>query len=319
MQGIIVGIDRDNNKNRHFRVVAFEHKGSDWKFSKQRVEEKQLLVAIQKGMVIVNAEVKDGKLKGRTGDFSRFENKVNKPLVIISEMVSKEGTILGFKIANGDGVVKNITNKELVAYCDRISKKGGIPVQNGMYVPEKDGQKAHIRCYPNGEYIKEEIVRKKSANAKPAQVNEEKNSKSISKLEEIFNSEQIKEIKLGKKNGVNIRIYGNAKLSAEQMKVIREGLEDGINAQLYADPEFSVDAMRILRADMKYGVDVSYYLNPQYNAEQLSELANGFISGVDVSAYADPKNDAQEMAEIRMRLEAKLWAEQNVKEDSSWK
>ena len=204
-------------------------------------------------------------------------------------------------------------------YCRKVSNAGEVPIQNGQYVQESGGRQSFIRAYPGGEYIKEVVVRRRSKHVKPANVDQQRNEKAISRIEELFTPEQIKQLKLGKMNGVDIKVYGNNKLSAEQMEVIRKGLEDGINAKLYADPAYSVDAMRILRADMKYGVDVSYYLNPEYSAEQLSELANGFISGVDVSVYADPKIPPQEMAEIRMRLENGIWREMDVENDTSWK
>ena len=319
MQGLIIGTDGEG-KLKQFRMLVFTHQGNEWKFTKQVANEKQLTEAISTNRVqVLNAKVEKGAIKGKTGDLSRFEGKVNKPLVIISELVAEGQDVIGYKISNHEGNVKNITTKELIGYCNRMTKNGGIPIQNGMYVPDKDGQKAHIRCYPNGDYIKETIERNKSKNAQPATVNSTENAKSISKLEELFNKEQINELKVGKQAGVDIKIYGNNKLSAEQMKVIREGLQEGLNTKLFADPAYPVASMRMLRADLKYGVDVSYYLNPKYTPEQLSELSLGFISGVDVSKYADPKISAEEMTEIRMRLENNIWKEHSVAKDESWK
>lgn len=319
MKGIIIGIER-NERETAYKIVMYANNNGEWKFTRQIATERSLVSAISSKQVdIVNAKVVNGKLKGRTGDLARFDNKVNKPLVIIAELAVKDRGTIGYKIANSTGAVKNIPVGELLAYCAKTTKQGGVPIQNGMYVADTESQKAFIRAYPDGEYEKELIERHRSKNAKPAQINTEENNKSISKIEELFNKEQIAELKLGKKNGIDIKIYGNNKLSAHQMKVIREGLEEGLNTKLFADPEYSVDAMRLLRADMKYGVDVGYYLNPKYSAEQLSELAIGFISGVDVDKYADPSINPEEMSEIRMRLENNIWKEHSVKNDASWK
>lgn len=319
MNGIIVGID-SANKSKVYRMVMFEKTNGNWQFGKQMVPEIQLVDLMAKKKVrCLNATVANNKIKGTTGDLARFDNKVNNPLVIISELVTSDGVGIGYKVVNNEGVVKNTPSKEVLAYCARTTANGGIPIQNGMYVAETGGQKAHIRCYPGGEYIKEVIERNKSKNAKASVVDTTKNEKALTKIEELFNSKQVEQLKLGKQNGVNIKIYGNNKFSAEQMEVLRKTLEDGSKAELIADPEYSVSAMKILRADMKYGVDISYYANPGYSAEQLSELSSGYLDGVDISKYADVKINPVEMAEIRLRLVNNIFKELQVNKDDSWK
>ena len=318
MNGLIVGVDKVNN-GKAYRVVLFSYNNKQWEFQRQQLNTDSLKALIAGGKVrMLNVKLDGNKLKGLTGSLGRFENGINNPLVIVSELVADGRGVIGYKVANYDGTVKNVTVEDLIQHSMKTNQLGGIPIQNGQFVVETGGQRAHIRCYPGGDYIKEVIERKKSVNAKPATLDTDKNTKSLSKLEELFTPEQINELKIGKQKGVNIKVYGNNKLSAEQMRVVREGLQDGLDAKIYADPEYSVDAMRLLRADMKYGVDVSYYLNPKYSAEQLSELAEGFITGVDVSIYADPKNTPDEMAEIRMRLENNIWREHTVSADKSW-
>lgn len=319
MRGLIVGIDIVDGC-KLYRVILFDYSNKNWKFNRQRVTEEQLIGALVQGKIrLTNAKVEGGKIKGTTGDLKRFQNRINKPLVIISELVVDGRGVLGYKVANYEGTVKNVSRMDMLKLCDKVSKAGGIPLQNGQYVADTNEQRAHIRSYPGGDYIKEVIERTRSRHARPASVDTTRNTKALEKLEELFTPEQIRELMIGKKNGVNIKIYGNNKLSADQMRVIREALEEGLNAKLFADPDYSVDAMRILRADMKYGVDVSYYLNPKYSAEQLSELATGYISGVDVDKYSDPNNTPEEMAEIRMRLENNIWKELEVDRDESWK
>lgn len=321
MKGVIVGIDTINNE-KVYRVIVFKQHGlNNWDLLKKMVVEKELIQAIKaKKLELINATVDGDKLKGTTGDLSRFNNKVNRPLVILSEIVTDDtGDIVGYKVANYDGAVKNITAKELLAYCNRVTERGGIPIQNGQYVIDRKNDKHFIRSYPGGDYIREVLERKRSEHAKQVKVDKKKNEKVLSKLEEIFTPEQINELRLGKKHGVDIRIYANPRFTPEQMKVIREALQDKLNAKLFADPEYSVDAMKFLRAELRYGVDISLYASPKYSLEQLSELSTGVISGVDISKYADPKLTPEQMAEIRIRLENNIWKDYDVKADKSWK
>lgn len=309
-KGYVIGVDKDK-----YRVIVMESINGEWKFTRMALDTASL-AALSSKADLVNVEFKGTKLKGKTGDLSRFKSK---PLVILSELYVQDQGTIGYKVSDCNGIVKNIPNKELLAYCKKAVEADRIPIQNGIFVPETDSKKAFIRAYDNGEFYRELIVRNKSKNVKKAEVNQEKNEKAISKIEEVFNPEQIEQLKLGKKNGVNIKIYGNNKLSADQMRVIREALEEGIDAKLFADPEFSVGAMRMLRADLKYGVDVSLYLNPKYDLYQLEELSAGIITGVDISKYSDPSLSAREMGEIRTRLEKNIWKEHQVDNDNTWK
>lgn len=313
MVGLIVGIDKQQ-ENTVYRVILMDKGG----FSRKIVGEAELVNVMASGKInILNARASGSRVKGTTGDLKRFNNGKNRPLVVVSEIKSNE-TLLGYKVADYNGVVKNVKLQELMNYCDKVSKQGGVPVQNCMYIPEKDGQKAHLRSYPGYKMPVERIERKKSANAKKPKV-VDKTAEAKSKLEQIFTKEQIRQLQLGKQENVNIRIYANPKLSAEKMEVIRKALKDGLHGEWIADPAYDIKVMKYLVADMKYGVDVSYYLNPEYNLEQLRELGSGFIAGVDVSKYADPSLPVSKMIQIREELEREIWKEDTVNTDSSWK
>lgn len=54
-----------------------------------------------------------------------------------------------------------------------------------------------------------------------------------------FGTNQMKEIKEGLKNNVDVSIYANSTFNSEQMKQIRKGLENGVDASIYADNIFS--------------------------------------------------------------------------------
>jgi len=323
MLGIITGIH--TKKPLAYRLLAYTFDGRVDNFKAHVVEEAKLAhILEQKNFYLTIAEVirEDGvrRLTGKTGSLSRFE-KVTRdgqyPLVVVAEVRNDRNKILGYKVANRDCKIRSMTWDNLDKYCKDILASGGIPIQNAMYVQEKDGVKAHLRSYPGGEFLIEVHVRKKSDTARSIRVNEKKNEELLKRIDEFFSKEQAVEIKKGMSSKVNVKVYANRKFSPKQMKVLREGLEEGVNVKVFAHPDFAVEAMRVLKADMKYGADVRYYLNPK-SAEQLMELGNGVISGIDITKYADPSIDAQEMAEVRLRLENNFWTDYKVERVGEW-
>lgn len=304
MNGIVVGRQPENG-TMVYRVVLY---GENEQYSRQAVPEQNLINAIATNKITLdNVGVVKGKLKGITGDLSRFDVAAFHPMVVVSEMVI-DNNIIGYRLATFDGKVKAVRLKDVMAYCNRVNGVGA-PIQNAIFVPETETVKCHLRAYPGAQFKREVIQRRKPEAAQPAVVNKKENAKQVSKLEELFTPAQIKQLKLGKQSGVDIRIFGNNKLSAEQMKELRLALESGVNAAAFADPAYSVSAMKALRINGKYGIDVTYIVNPKFNAEQISELSAGYLSGVDIAKYADPKLSAKDMSKERIYLECQLWRE----------
>lgn len=314
MKGIIVGVQKDD-KQKAYRIVLYNRTETECQYAKKALLEDSLVKAISEGKLeLDNAEIRDGKLRGSTGDLNRFTNASGfHPLVILSEIVA-DGRLMGYRVATYEGTVRALRLKDIIAYCNRVNMNGA-PIQNAQYVPENGTTKAHIRSYAGKPFYQEVIKRKRSDVAQPAQPDVKENKRQVSKLEELFNREQIEQLKLGKESGVNIRVFGNNKLSADQMKEIRLGLESKINARAFADPAYSVSAMKALRLNAKYGVDVTYFVNPKFNAEQIYELSTGFLSGVDIAQYADPSLSAKDMSKKRIYLESQLWNEVEAKEE----
>lgn len=321
--GAVVGIDKVNN-NTVYRVLIISAVSKaknqyDWKFECKMMNEQQVLATITSGAKWLNIKVESGKIKGSTGALQRFEDKEHKPYVIISQIVSDDNKLLGYKVANYDGNVKNVAIKEMIAYGNRISKAGKVPVQNAIFVPQESDKKAHYKAYPNTKFIVEVINTNKNKYTEKRRVNTSESEKNLSKLDEIYTKEQIIQLKTGKKNGVDIRIFANPALSAKQMEVLRGALEQGLNVRPIAFPDFSVDAMKYYILDIKNGLDIRQYINPKYNVGQLSELSLASELGLDLNKMANPKLSAEEMAEIRERLENKIWRDELVKKDGSWK
>lgn len=322
LEGHIVGIDIAGGNKIYTVLLSSYTPDSEkpWRFSTEKVKEQSLINAIKSGKVnIRNAKLSGTSLVGSTGRLERFTPKIpigTPPIVIISELKVKGNPdrLIGYKIATKNGEVKNIKSDVLIRHCASISKKSkdrgsdAVPVQNYAY----DGDRRILRQYIDGQSFIEYIRVNKPTKTSPANIDKEANKKQLSKLEEIFTPNQIKELKLGKAKGLDIRIYGNNKLSAEQMKVIREALENGVDARAFASPAFSVDTMKAYATNMKYGVDIRDFILPEYNVGQIYELSTAWLEGVDISKLADPKIKADDMAKMRVELEQQLYNEVQV-------
>ena len=325
LSGHIIGIDLvDNGRMKVYHILLSSYnptaKDKQWRFSIDKVPERNLIGALRSNKIVLkNARLDGNKLVGTTGSLERFTPKspiANSPVVIISEIKVKGSPdrLVGYKVASKNSGVKNIKLDAMIAHCASVTKRAketnsdAVPVQNYVY----DGNRRILRQYSDGQSIVEYTKVNKPAKASPANVDKEANKKQLSKLEEIFNKQQIQELRLGKSKGLDIRIYGNNKLSAEQMRAIREALEDGVDARAFASPAFSADVMKAYATNMKYGVDVRDFILPEYSVGQIYEISTAWLEGVDISKLADPKIKVDDMAKIRIELEQQLYNEVQV-------
>lgn len=327
MLGILVGIDKDNQNNKGYRILTANLKALgvnkyNWNFKATMMNEQQLINSIVHSTDTfkwLNVTVSNGKIKGINASLSRFEStKGHHPYLIISQLENQDSKIVGYKVANYDGNVKNIPIRELIAYGERTTKIGEIPVQNAVFIPSDGKRRGHFKPYSKMEFIIEVVESQKNKHVEEKKVNVVKNAKTLSRLEEIYSREQIEQLRLGKQNGIDIRIIANPQLSAEQMKTLREGLESGVNVKPFAFPEYQVLNMKTYILDLQNGINIKAYLSPKYDLGQLAELSLATELGLDISKMSNPKMSANDMAEIRQRLQYKIWKDELVKKDGSW-
>lgn len=314
MNGIIVGIQYGNlgKTDDVYRLVIYNKIDNKIDYLRKAVDKQNLLRLLAAGQLkLDNAAIVNNNLKGTTGDLNRFKSDKLRPMVVLSEIVAND-KIIGYRLATYEGTIKAVRLKDVIAYCERVSPEG-IPFQNAMYVPAKDNQRAHLRAYPGQTFRKEVVEQNRSKIAQPAKTNTKENAKQLNKLEEIFTPAQIEQLKLGKIHGVDIRVYGNSKLTAKQMEQLRLALEDGVNPKAFADPAFTDSVMHALRLNAKYGVDIAFFVNPKFNSDQVYVLSTGYLSGIDISKFADPEMSATEMDKQRIFLESQLWKEEEAK------
>lgn len=102
-----------------------------------------------------------------------------------------------------------------------------------------------------------------------------------------FDSEQLKELKAGYENGINIDAYADPIINYFEMFSIRRAIEE--RQQWLSNPK---DQCRFAR-----------FVYEEFNDLQLDELAIGLSKGVDVERYATLGLNQEEMYLIRRGLE----------------
>lgn len=84
---------------------------------------------------------------------------------------------------------------------------------------------------------------------------------------------QIMEIAKGKRKlGEKVKIYDNREFSYRQMREIRHGLLNGVDVSIYAKVIFSEDQMKMIRLGLEEGLDVSGYAKPEFSSEKMRIL-----------------------------------------------
>lgn len=325
--GTVIGIDNTNG-DMIYRVLMAQTNidgsniSGEWQFRKMLMSKDDLVNSLNRTKYI-NVCIENNSIKGQAGSLDRFKidsSKCNmRPVVILSELITSDGRTVGYKIVTYNGEVKNIILKELIAYCNRVTKSGGVPIQNAIFTPETDGVKAHIKSYPHITFFKETLQTNKNKYAEQTKTSTAKNNKALTKLEEVFSKEQIAELRAGKQDGVEIKIYANPALTPKQMRVLRKGLKQGVNVRPIAIPEYKPECMTFYIADLANGCDIRSYLSPKYSLYQLSELSLAAEAGLDISKIGNPKLTPTEMQEMRERMQSSLYKNIEVANDGSWK
>lgn len=149
-------------------------------------------------------------------------------------------------------------------------------------------------------------------------------------LNSNFTDDQIDEIQLGIKDGVDVSLYAREDFLAIQMRQIRLGLLSGVMVSRYNDPQFDWFQMEEIRIGLENHIDVDKYSSPDIpymkmrqirkalmvgidltsqldrNADILRQIRKAAVSGIDISKYVLEGYNAGQLAEIRKGLEKGL-------------
>ncbi len=155
-------------------------------------------------------------------------------------------------------------------------------------------------------------------------------------LNSNFTEDQLDEIQLGIKDGVDVSLYAKENLLAIQMRQIRLGLLSGVMVSKYNDPKFDWFQMEEIRIGLENHIDVDKYCSPEIpymkmrqirkalmlgidltsqldkNADVLRQIRKAVVSGIDISKYVNQGYNAGQLAEIRKGIEKGLDIEDYV-------
>ena len=123
-------------------------------------------------------------------------------------------------------------------------------------------------------------------------------------VEQGYDEDQLEQIIKAREDHLDdFDKYLNVEMRGENLREIRKGLQEGLDVSIYADHEFNWHQMREIRRGLESRLDVSIYAKPLYQPRQMHEIRKGLESGVDVSKYSSMVNSARDMKAIRLRLE----------------
>lgn len=333
-------INRIKTKDGYVYGVCHYDENNFDKLTCERFTETALIELIKKGAKIENACLSPkGQLKGTPAALSRLDTK---PLLVLSRMCFDNNETIGYRVISADGQVKKCRNADILSYCEACEKSGKVPFQNAIYHPRTAGTEAHIKSYPDNPFpteIVQRVVNKYAIKTKPEEPKQADKPKPVAPTEQkaptkapvtltqegtmeeiqaiadeqmsLFTPEQIKQIKLGIQNNVNVSLYAHPDIDWQKMKILRSAMQDGFDVRALCELDYIVpcplDALMYMTVLLFEGIDVRQFLNPEYTMPQLSELHAGYVSFLDINEFADPKLSAKQMYEIRTKVDGEQW------------
>lgn len=131
--------------------------------------------------------------------------------------------------------------------------------------------------------------------------------KEKAELKEILpqlDKEQLEQVRLGMKSGVDTHVYLDPKYMPLQMQWIRLGLEANLDVSYYASPSFDWFQMEEIYKGLEAGIDVSKYASVEVTYDRMRQIRKGLEAGIDLSPFK--KYGAPELREMRLALMNKV-------------
>lgn len=281
--------------------------------NKYIVDKSEVGLLIQKvGGRPLNFGVENNVFKESAGNLDRlfFKDGIQ-PHIVIQEMSTKAGRIVGYRLLNPCNLNIVPMQKEVIL---KKQETTSVPLlQNGIIRGNA------VSCFPNQPFPKFIIgTATKTAVKKPKLVSEE-HLATPEKKEDIlskFTPEQRRELSKARSNNIDIRFMLNPELSTEQMRVLWVSKKKGVYSEYFAKPEYSVEVMKfyadrlLTQRVVKECSDL--LARPRLSVTQLTELYLAICEGVDYSSFIDFSN-AKDMYVKRLELRDKLWTPKESK------
>nr|WP_292162795.1 FapA family protein [Butyrivibrio sp.] len=160
-------------------------------------------------------------------------------------------------------------------------------------------------CMKSGLNLTTEEIKNNSAGVLRAMKHAHTSQIDISEyVRQGYDEDQLEQIIIAREEHLDdFDKYLNVEIRGENLREIRIGLKEGLDVSLYADHEFNWHQMREIRKGLENRIDVSVYAKPLYQPRQMHEIRKGLEAGIDVSKYSSMINSAMDMKAIRLRLQ----------------
>lgn len=242
------------------------------------IPENTLVGYIASGYTPVNFSIsRDRKVKQDCGDFARFSQYGS--AVVIAELKSKSGRNLGYRLLScANSILVNVKTEDILQKEASFGNNEHF-LQNGII------RNKTVNCYPLKPFPVITVNTSKSKQPKPQATSERpKETK-----KQNFTSEQLNEIALCEKNGINSRFIKNSKLSPSQMRVLWVSKSKGALSERFANPQLSVEAMKFYADrlyDKKTADDCADMLkHTELSVPELTELYSCICQGLPYESY----------------------------------
>lgn len=270
-----------------------------------RLQKNQVL-EVSRGCRLLNFDIAENDIKETRGRLDRLKPSDNiVPCIVLQELATSAGTILGYRLLNPLNYSITAMKKEDIV---ERQKKSSVPIlQNGII------RGNCINCYPFSDFPKVIVgVKKHEPVRKVRNVKEVKNStEDDNNFLSQFTPEQRKELALAKKDGVPIRLIADPKLSPQQMRVLWVSkAKYGSCSEYFASPKYSVDVMKFyadrLVTEQMVKECADLLNRPDFSLEKLEILYLAICEGVDYSTFIDAPTAEEMRVEYEM-ARAKMW------------
>ena len=222
------------------------------------------------------------KVTMNCGDFKRFSK--NGSAVILAELKTRGGRILGYRLLScANNAVVNLKVAEIIQREEAYGANEHF-LHNGIV------RNKAVNCYPLKPFPTIVINSENKSHNMTKKADEVINNKqSVPKERVEFTQEQLNEIALCDKNGINSKFIRNPKLSPQQMRVLWVSKSKGCLSEAFANPAISTDAMKFYADrlyDKKTVSDCKEMLkHPELSVPELTELYICICEGVPYEKY----------------------------------
>lgn len=140
-------------------------------------------------------------------------------------------------------------------------------------------------------------------------------------IKEMFSDEQVAVFQKFIRSGFDIDEVKSTRLNANQLKELYLGMKAGVDTSMYCTPMISAEEMKELRRRFsivfdnydqdqiiqildaaKYGVNFRIMLKPKLDHLQMRQVKLGGRYGIETSVYSSPNFSAEQMRQLRIEL-----------------